>query len=85
MKVAFLICNDVLIEVLSYFDRRQLTKLEWACRRFHRIVVRCFNERPFLLFKMECYMREDSRDFSKILSSSDIEEKNDFYTMVISI
>ena len=82
MKVAFLICNDVLIEVLSYFDRRQLSKLEWTCRRFHRIVVRCFNKRPFLLFEMECHMREESRHFSKILSSSDTEEK--YLMMVIN-
>ena len=75
MKVAFLICNDVLVEVLSYFDRRQLTKLERACRRVHRIVLRCFNEAPFLFFEMECYVKAESRLFSKILSSPDIEEE----------
>ena len=84
VKVAFLICNDVLIEVLAYFDRRQLAKLEWVCRRFHRIVVRCFNEAPFLFFEMECHMREESRRFSKILSSPDTEEKYLSMMMVIS-
>ena len=76
MKVAFLICNEVLVEVLSYFDRRQLAKLERACRRFHRIVVRYFNDAPFLFFEMECYVREESRRFNKILSSTDTEEED---------
>ena len=71
MKVAFLICNDVLVEVLSYFDRQQLAKLELACRRFHRIVVRCFNKAPFLFFEMECYIKAEPRRFSKIISSPD--------------
>ena len=74
-KVAFLICNDVLVEVLSYFDRQQLAKLEGLCRRFHRIVVRCYNEAPFLLLEMECYVKEESRRFSKILSSTDTDDE----------
>ena len=76
VKVAFLICDDVLVEVLSYFDRRQLAKMEWACRRLHRIVVRYFNEAPFMFFKMECYVKEESRLFRKIFSSPDTEEEN---------
>ena len=75
VKVAFLVCNDVLIEVLNYFDRQQLTKAEGLCRRFHRIVVRYFNEAPFLFFEMECYVREEASRFSKILSSPDIDDE----------
>ena len=74
MKVAFLISDDVLVEVLSYFDRRQLTKFEWACRRFHLIVVRYFNEAPFLFFEMDCYLNVANsarllRQFSKFFTS----------------
>ena len=75
MKVAFLICNDVLVDVLYFFGRRQLAKVERLCRRFHRIIVRCFNEAPFLFFEMECHIREESRRFSKILSSPDTEHE----------
>ena len=75
MKASFLVCNDVLVEVLSYFDRRQLIKLEWTCRRLHRIVVRYFNEAPFLFFEMQCYVKEESRLFSTIFSSPDTEEE----------
>ena len=85
MKVAFLICNDVLIEVLSYFDRRQLTKVERLCRRFHRIVVRYFNEAPFLFFEIECHIKEKSRRFSKILSSPDTEEEHWPFVVFISV
>ena len=81
MKVAFLICDDVLIEVLNYFDRRQLAKLEWVCRRLHLIVVRCFNEAPFLFFAMECHMREASGRFSRIRFSKSEEEY--FSTMMV--
>ena len=75
VKVAFLICNDVLVEVLRYFDRRQLAKVERLCRRFHRIVVRCFNEAPILFFEVGCHIKEKSRRFSKIFSSPDTEEE----------
>ena len=66
-----MISDDVLVEVLSYFDRRQLTKFELACRRFHWIVVRCFNEAPFLVFEMDCYVNAELRQFSKIFTSPD--------------
>ena len=65
-----MISDDVLVEVLSYFDRRQLTKFELACRSFHRIVVRYFNEAPFLFFEMDCYVKAELRQFSKIFSTS---------------
>ena len=76
MKAGFLISNDVLIEVLSYFDRRQLTKLELACRRFHRIVERYFSETLLLFFEMECYVKVEPQRFSKIFSSPDTEEEH---------
>ena len=75
----------MLIEVLSYFDRRQLAKLEGLCRRFHRIVVRCFNEAPFLFFEVECYVKEESRLFSKIFSSPDTEEEHWPFMVFISV
>ena len=61
--------------MLSYFDRQQLAKLEGLCRRFHRIVVRCYNEAPFLLLEMECYVKVEPRRFGKIFSSPDNEEE----------
>ena len=70
----FLICNDVLVDVFNFYGRRQLAQLERVCRRFNQIVVRFFNEAPFLILALECYVDEKSSRFSKILSSSDIEK-----------
>ena len=67
-KVAFLICDDVLVDVFNFFDRRQLVKLEEVCFRFQAI-VNCFNERPFLILKLECRAKVDYNSFSKVLSN----------------
>lgn len=42
------LCYDVLLEALKFGDRRRLTKLERGGRRFHRIIVDNFRQRPFL-------------------------------------
>ena len=76
VKVAFLICNDVLVDVFNFFDRRHLAKLEKVCFRFHAIVDKCFNERPFLILELLCYAEGNSEDyfnFSNVLYSEDIE------------
>ena len=86
VKVALLICNDVLVQVFDCFDRRQLAKLEAICRRFRRIVVGCFNAAPFLVFGLECYVKEKPNCFSKMLSSPDAEEENGGkFELVVSI
>ena len=74
MKVAFLLCNDVLIEVFSFIDRRHLAKLERSCRRFHAIVDQYFSGRPFLILELECHARQDPNRFNKVLDSEDIED-----------
>lgn len=73
VKVAFLICKDVLVDIFDFCDRRELANLEKICRLFHGIVVRFFNEAPFLILAMECHTRQKSSRFNRILSSSDIE------------
>ena len=66
----------MLVQVFDCFDRRQLAKLEGICRRFRRIVVGCFNAAPFLVFGLKCYVKEEPKRFSKILSSPDAEEES---------
>ena len=41
-------CSDVLLEALVFGDRRRITKLERAGRRFLLIIENFFKERPFL-------------------------------------
>ena len=41
-------CRDVFLEALLFGDRRRLTKLERAGRRFLLIIENFFKERPFL-------------------------------------
>ena len=48
-----ILCGDVLLEVLSWGDRRRLTKLERIGRRFHWSVVKFFGEMPFLRLNFE--------------------------------
>ena len=42
------LCQDVLVEVLHYGKRRQLTKFEQNGRRFHCIIENFFEQKPFL-------------------------------------
>ena len=42
------ICNDVLVEVLSFGNRLRLGKLECVGRRFNWTVENFFGERPFI-------------------------------------
>ena len=42
------ICNDVLIEVFNFGNRRRLGKLECVGRRFNWTVENFFGERPFI-------------------------------------
>ena len=46
------LCHDVVFEVLSFGNRRQLTKLERVGRRFHRIAENYFDKAPFLLLNL---------------------------------
>ena len=48
-----ILCGDVLLEVLSWGDRRRLTRLERIGRRFHWSVVKFFREMPFLRLNLE--------------------------------
>ena len=47
-KFFIAICNDVLVEVLSFGNRRRLGKLECVGRRFNWTVENFFGERPFI-------------------------------------
>ena len=44
-----ILSDDIIIEVLAFFTRCELAKVEGACRVLHRIVDKCFGETPFLL------------------------------------
>ena len=46
------LCHDIAFEVLSFGNRRQLTKLERVGRRFHRIAENYFANAPFLLLNL---------------------------------
>ena len=43
-----MLCYDVILEILQFGDRRQLTKLEGVGRRFHLLIEKWFGEKPFL-------------------------------------
>ena len=47
------LCQDVLVEVLHYGTRRQLTKLERHGRRFHCVIENFFEQKPFLRLSIE--------------------------------
>ena len=47
-KFFIAICNDVLIEVFNFGNRRRLGKLECVGRRFNLTVGNFFGERPFI-------------------------------------
>ena len=42
------LCLDVLFELLSFGNRRRLSKLERVGRRFHRMVENFFGKAPFI-------------------------------------
>ena len=42
------LCMDVLLEVLTYGNRRRLIKLERIGRRYHRMIEQFFKEAPFI-------------------------------------
>ena len=46
------LCHDIVFEVLSFGNRRQLTKLERVGRRFHRIAENYFAKAPFILLNL---------------------------------
>ena len=71
--MALLICNDVLIDVFNFYDRRQIAVLETVCRRYRQLIVRYFSDAPFLILKLECHLQQNSSCFSAMLSSPDIE------------
>ena len=48
----FVLCNDVLLEVLLFGNRRQLTKLELVGRRAHWMIEAFFAETPLLRLKL---------------------------------
>lgn len=56
------ICDDVLLVVFSYGDRRCLGKLEQHGTRFKYHIGRYFPEKPFLLLDMDFWIREKKED-----------------------
>ena len=48
-----LLPNEVLFDTFKFLDRRQLTKLERVCPRFHRIISDHIGETPFLRLDLE--------------------------------
>ena len=48
------VCEDVLIDIISFGDRRQIAKIEDIGTRFQRCIERNRPERPFILFDLEC-------------------------------
>ena len=51
------LCFDVILEILQFGDRRRLTKLERASRRFHDLVEKFFGEMPFLRLNIKLQLR----------------------------
>ena len=47
------VCEDVLIDIISVGDRRQIAKIEDIGTRFQRCIERYRPERPFILFDLE--------------------------------
>lgn len=47
------LCFDVVMEVFSCGNRRQLTKIERVGSRFHRIVENFFEKKPFVNIRLE--------------------------------
>ena len=47
------LCFDVVMEVFSCGNRRQLTKIERVGSRFHRIVENFFEKKPFVNLRLE--------------------------------
>lgn len=52
------LCQDVILEVLYYGDRRRLTKLERVGRRLFRIIEAQFVEAPFLRLDLRLFPKD---------------------------
>ena len=55
------LCGDVFLGVLRFGERRRLTKLERAGRRFHRSVENFLEMRPFLCHNIELDRRNQTQ------------------------
>ena len=54
------LCGDVFLGVLCFGERRRLTKLERAGRRFHRAVEDFLEMRPFLRLNIDLDRRHQT-------------------------
>ena len=52
-----ILCADILIEVLQFGNRRQLTKLAAVGQQFYLLIQAFFHEKPFLRLNLELIPR----------------------------
>ena len=52
-----ILCADILIEVLQFGNRRQLTKLAAVGQQFYLLIHAFFREKPFLRLNLELIPR----------------------------